>query len=452
MTPRPVRASAALLSLLAAAVLSAPPVSAELRWRRLPTSPINNFRHDDVFFLDASLGWVVNTAGFIYRTENGGQDWETLLSNPDATFRCVGFADAMNGWVGNLTVAASCFGAPGDSTLLYRTTDGGASWASVDNIAEPRPMGLCGMWVHDANTVYVVGRVCDTPRVIRSTDGGVTWTTFDLSAHADRLIDCYFPGSMEGFIVGGRDDGAASSHGVVLHTTDGGESWTNRHTTAVNNSWCWKISFPSATVGYVSVQSNGAQAYFLKSTDGGVGWAEYAFPPGPYFEQGIGFVDESTGWIGGSTDTWETRDGGVTWTEIEIGTPALGDAVNRFRFLTPTLGYAVGTRVYRYSDDLVTDAPLPDAGAFEEPRLIAAARPNPFRSHTDVSFTVPADGPVRLAVYDVMGKQVAELVKRELPAGVHEARFPAGELAAGVYVVRLETPGAVDHRKIQLVR
>jgi len=448
------RALAACALLLAVAtVLPSTPASALLRWRRLPNSPTNGFRHDDVFFLNSSLGWVVNTAGYIYRTENGGQDWTTLWSHPDATFRCVGFADAMNGWVGNLTVEASCFGAPGDTTLLYHTTDGGDSWASVDNIPEPRPMGLCGMWVHDASTIYVAGRVCDTPRVIRSTDGGASWTTFDLGAHADRLIDCYFTGPMEGFVVGGQDDVAASSHGIILHTTDGGATWTNQHTTSFDNAWCWKLSFPSATVGYVSVQTNGAQPpQFLKTTDGGATWTEKPFLAGAYFEQGIGFVDENTGWIGGSGDTYQTTDGGETWAMVEIGTPVFDDNVNRFRFLAPKLGYAVRRRVYRYSDDLVTDAPLAEDDGFEEPRLITAARPNPFRAHTDISFRVPAAGAVRLAVYDVLGHEVAELVNGRREAGVHTVRFPAAELANGVYVVRLETPGAVDNRKIQLVR
>jgi hypothetical protein len=294
--------------------------------------------------------------------------------------------------------------------------------------------------------------VCDTPRVVRTTDRGVSWTTFDLSAHADRLIDCRFPGDDVGFVVGGRNDAiSGQSRGVILFTDDGGATWSDVHVTSVENAWCWKISFPSATTGYVSVQVNGPGPVFLKTTDGGASWTEKPFPQGTYFEQGIGFATETTGWIGGDANTWETTDGGDTWSPVDIGSPANDDNVNRFRFLSPTLGYAVGRKVYKYFDDAVVAAPAVGAEP-HEPVLLVASRPNPFRTHSEIEFDVPVAGPVRLSVYDVLGRERLVLVDGWREEGRQVARLEGGTLPGSVYVLRLETAGGADHRKVQRIR
>ena len=81
--------------------------------------------------------------------------------------------------------------------------------------------------------------------------------------------------------------------------------------------------------------------------------------------------------------------------------------------------------------------------------------PNPFNGETRIGFAVPADGermPVRLAVYDVTGREVAVLVDRVVGSGVHEVVFPASQLASGAYLYRLQAGGHTETRKMVLVR
>ncbi len=68
--------------------------------------------------------------------------------------------------------------------------------------------------------------------------------------------------------------------------------------------------------------------------------------------------------------------------------------------------------------------------------------PNPFASHTVVPYTVSATGSVRLAVYDVLGREVGVLVDEVVAAGAHTARFNADALPSGTYFYRLR--GAAD--------
>lgn len=80
--------------------------------------------------------------------------------------------------------------------------------------------------------------------------------------------------------------------------------------------------------------------------------------------------------------------------------------------------------------------------AFETPRELRlhANFPDPFASTTTVGFTIPEEMPVRLAVFDMLGRRVAVLVHARVQPGTYTSTFDASGLAAGVYMLRLETP------------
>lgn len=81
-----------------------------------------------------------------------------------------------------------------------------------------------------------------------------------------------------------------------------------------------------------------------------------------------------------------------------------------------------------------------------------ACYPNPFNSTTAISFELPVTSKVRLAVYDVLGREAAVLTDRVLPAGRHDLLFHASALASGVYFYRLESGDFVQTRKMVLVK
>ena len=78
--------------------------------------------------------------------------------------------------------------------------------------------------------------------------------------------------------------------------------------------------------------------------------------------------------------------------------------------------------------------------------------PNPFRTFTDVRFTLARAAPVRLDVFDALGRRIATLVDGERAAGAHAVRFEAGRLPAGVYVCRLEGPDGVRTQRLTRAR
>ena len=102
----------------------------------------------------------------------------------------------------------------------------------------------------------------------------------------------------------------------------------------------------------------------------------------------------------------------------------------------------------------VTEA-LQDARP-EDPAL-GQNYPNPFNSETVIRYALPRETTVTLTVYDMLGQQVARLAYGRRPAGPHTVTWDGlddgdRELAAGMYLYRLEAAGRVLSRKLLLLR
>jgi hypothetical protein len=89
--------------------------------------------------------------------------------------------------------------------------------------------------------------------------------------------------------------------------------------------------------------------------------------------------------------------------------------------------------------------------------------PNPFNPTTKIGFTIPLQqnpllggdyrgGIVTLKVYGVLGKEVATLVNKELPAGTYEVEFDGSELTSGVYFYKLQAAEFIEIKKMTFLK
>ncbi len=78
--------------------------------------------------------------------------------------------------------------------------------------------------------------------------------------------------------------------------------------------------------------------------------------------------------------------------------------------------------------------------------------PNPFNPSTTISYTLDNANSVKLAVYDLSGREVATLVDGYREIGTHEVTFDASGLASGVYVYRLTSGMKVASGKMVLMK
>jgi hypothetical protein len=79
--------------------------------------------------------------------------------------------------------------------------------------------------------------------------------------------------------------------------------------------------------------------------------------------------------------------------------------------------------------------------------------PNPFNPQTTIAFDLAKQSTVKLAVYDMLGNEVAVLIDNlSFPAGNYEFSFDASGLASGVYVYKLISGDFSDSKKMTLVK
>jgi hypothetical protein len=96
----------------------------------------------------------------------------------------------------------------------------------------------------------------------------------------------------------------------------------------------------------------------------------------------------------------------------------------------------------------------PPVGIVAQPAtfIFAEPYPNPFNSQTSLDYRISQSGNVSICLYNLQGQQIAELVNSSHPTGQYSATFHAGDLASGVYVVRMMAEGETEARKVVLMR
>ncbi len=97
---------------------------------------------------------------------------------------------------------------------------------------------------------------------------------------------------------------------------------------------------------------------------------------------------------------------------------------------------------------IVSVGPSTNPGAFR----LEQNYPNPFNPVTTIRYSIGQNGPVRLVVYDILGRQVAVLVNGQKAPGRYEVTFNAAGLASGMYLYRLTAGSFVQTRTMLLIR
>ena len=78
--------------------------------------------------------------------------------------------------------------------------------------------------------------------------------------------------------------------------------------------------------------------------------------------------------------------------------------------------------------------------------------PNPFNPSTNIKFDIPKDSDVKIAVYDMLGKEVKILVEEHKQAGSYELNFDASKLSSGMYFYKLTAGSFTGIKKMILIK
>ena len=179
-------------------------------------------------------------------------------------------------------------------------------------------------------------------------------------------------------------------------------------------------------------------------------WMQYDDSSYPYTEMGLCWYDGTNVGSFPAPPGGEPQWGGLPHRQIEdMEVRVIPDG---YELWMSCVSRGIAVLTVRQSNPAVVDSEIGSStDALEQ------NRPNPFRSSTELGFSIPRAEHVRLAVFDVAGRIVRVLVDRELPAGRHEVTWDGKDdggrsLANGTYFYKLDRAGQSLERRMILLR
>jgi photosystem II stability/assembly factor-like uncharacterized protein len=221
-----------------------------------------------IHMLDTINGYSGGDGGWVYKTSNGGQNWNILasmgtlldISFPPGTLPSspVGYACGNNGQVWEITSTLTNLNSPSNSTLA------GVSAPSVNNV-----------WVCGGNRIYYYNGTSFTSQI----------------APTGTFNDIHFINNQEGWVVG--------DNGIIGHTTDGGFTWNDQTNPDTQNRSLYGVFFLDSNIGWIV----GFNGIILHTIDGGSNWNIEAAGLTIAFLRGVHFTSPTNGYVVGNNKT-----------------------------------------------------------------------------------------------------------------------------------------------------
>jgi photosystem II stability/assembly factor-like uncharacterized protein len=281
----------------------------------------------------SSVVWTLMVNQYLYRSNDRGATWEqrpTVGPNDGgAQILEMSFANDQEGWltVGGarpadsnpcMTYSANVY----DATNVWHTTDAGATWRLLPSTGLGQSQCRNGLSFVDSKHGFVVGWNPNQPTVIyRTTDGGQTWAAsaplpyppgykpevggISVQAGPVRAF-----GSTLLVPVAGRPAPGISIE-YTFSSTDGGATW----------AYLVKAPFGGIPVAYVTANRwlqlvNSGES--METTDAGATWHRYAttYSDAAPIAADVIFGDSQVGYATVRGGISRTADGGLHWTRI----------------------------------------------------------------------------------------------------------------------------------------
>jgi|GEM_PF-4761692 len=256
----------------------------------------------------------------------------------------------------------------------------------------------------DPNIGFAFGYHRAFGKVFKTTDAGITWEEIG------KLFSVIFYG---GYAIDENNIIAVGQAGNLMHTTDGGSSWTTQNL-------------------------------------GGADLLEATFTT---YEQGI--------ILGDAGNIYRTNNGGSSWNNETLAPehPSSECISNTFfGFICcekGTEGNSAGNTIFNEPDE---DASGKNSYAALLGDELIGNYPNPFNPSTTIAYRLNKQSQVTLQVFDITGRSIATLLKGEtLSAGTHSINWnaiqsPGVQAGSGVYIYRLTVDGVSHTKRMMLVR
>jgi photosystem II stability/assembly factor-like uncharacterized protein len=452
----------------------------------------------DICFSNASTAYAVSSLNkAVIKTTDGGATW-SLTAGATLSYSMTEVGAGMSGGIGNgfsmhptdRNIIYICFG-----NKVYRSGNRGSSWSQIATVGAGASCHSFFVSPLDTNTM-IASMDASNGRVMRSTNYGQNWTQVwngPLTSYGMPLeMDQNNPNVLY----------LAPDNAKILKSTDFGVTW-NIHSNKVFRSPCdIEIQYFNSNIMYLGDgTTNIGRGVLWRSTDGGVTWDSIkaaitseipmistsildtnlvyhtSWTQGGVWRSNNKFqsftliadeliswwacdisLDDPTGFAfctysGNASHTYNQGN-----TNQAIGSISSSNAgmlyVNKGLLLIQgTSGMKKVNFNYNVTSTPVTVTGVEPVNAvIPEQYSLHQNYPNPFNPVTTISYDIPEDTYVKLAVYNSMGEETAVLVNNNTRAGSYSVSFNAEGLPSGAYYLKLTTTNYVQTRKMILVK
>ena len=288
-------------------------------------SPTNTLYGDTANFvpanlegIDGNIGWVCafqkgpapysptnQGGGVIHRTTNGGANWTNMTATGMFTNTTDAFADFVTFLTPSVGVAV------GDPVAgvyeIWRTTNGGLSWAVVPSANIPAPLSATEFAIVNLYTKQGTSNIwfgTNQGRIYYSTNSGQTWSVSVAAANTTTITEIAFNSANNG-VAFGFNSGQTFE---MYNTTDGGVTWNPINTISPNVGQNDITGVPGTNY-FVSGGAGTNNQIISYSTDNGVTWTDYGSVGYQYLV--LDFATNTTGWAGSFSDLTNPSVGGI---------------------------------------------------------------------------------------------------------------------------------------------
>ena len=349
----------------------------------------------NISFFDSQNGAIVGDNRLITTTD-GGQHWQfrTLPENAQ-NYLSVLHTGPASMFVGS------------DSGLVYWSSDTGQTWTSekVSDWPICKLFEWRGPIILDAPNYYAL-----TPYMLYSKPiyPSQQWNEISIShfrALGSAAFDGEFSiGSGTVFIVGVYGD--LWSQPAIIRKSITDDAWYNLPTGIMGAGPLLGISAPSANIVYVC----GTNGRIFKTSDSGNTWRSHTLPTLRNI-RAINFYDEKHGFaVGDSGTILNTLNGG----EVPVDIVENENRLSSF--------------------------------------LLLQNYPNPFNPETKIDYEIQDKRMVKLAIYDLLGREVTVLVDEMKPAGRYSVKWNGLRFGSGVYFYSLKAGEYSSVKKLLLLK
>ena len=356
-----------------------------------------------IFYLNPNIGWATSLDGKIFKTTDGGNNWDLQFSNLYwPIFTGIFFVDSLYGW------------AVGAGARPYKTTDGGNNWIEQTNILN----NFCDdVFFKD----YLNGFILSN-KFYKTSDGGLSWLQ-DSSFYNFGIPRFANYDTINIFLIGDK----------VYRTNNGGNDWTEfpelqgqglktTNLVSVNSGYFVGnigliIKYYDESIPVELINFNGR----IKGSEVFLEW----FTATETNNQGF-YIEKSTDKIRWEVIGFVKGKGSTT----EINSYNFIDNILKNEQIYYRLKQVDYDGSFLYSQIIEIKIPIPSF-------VLSQNFPNPANPSTDISFSIPTKTRVQINLYSVSGELVKEILNEEKVKGIYNENVDLSNLATGVYFYRM---------------